>query len=97
MYSYALLKPCDRYLYWTSGRGEGYIERVNYTGGERTVILHELFYPKNIVLDASSGLMYWLDASINIQGATLNGSAVWDISRLGGFEHFSLMGRLFSY
>ncbi|HEY0801748.1 MAG TPA: hypothetical protein VGD54_12950 [Steroidobacteraceae bacterium] len=67
------IDPVRRYIFWTymgsSHNGEdfmvndGRIERVDFEGGHRTVIVPEgaTFTPKQIQCDARNGLVYWCD------------------------------------
>jgi len=57
-----------RHIYWTNmgedwSRNDGFIERVDFDGSNRTVVIPKgaTFTPKQLQVDAEAGLLYWCD------------------------------------
>jgi DNA-binding beta-propeller fold protein YncE len=57
-----------RHIYWTNmgadwSKNDGFIERVDFDGNNRTVVIPEgaTFTPKQLQVDAEAGLLYWCD------------------------------------
>ena len=58
------------------------------------MILDGLYYPRHIVLDVASNLMYWTgDYSSDIKVATLNGTLVDEISLSDEVITFTVLGK----
>jgi len=88
--------PINRHIYWTymgsSHEGEdffvndGSVQRVNFDGGERTVIIAEgqTFTPKQIQCDAERGFLYWCDREgMRVMRARLDGSEITVLVQTG--------------
>jgi hypothetical protein len=80
-------------LYWTNmgvpHRNDGSIERVDFDGGNRRVIVPEgrTFTPKQLHLEKNSGKLYWSDREgMRVMRANLDGSQVETLIRTGEGE-----------
>src|ERR1700742_2733893 len=60
--------PVKRHIYWTNmgehwEQNDGYIERINYDGSSRTIVIPKggTTTPKQLELDVTNRLIYWCD------------------------------------
>src|SRR6202453_3299533 len=81
------------HLYWTNmgvpHRNDGSIERADFDGGNRRVIIPEggTFTPKQLHLEKTSGKLYWSDREgMRVMRANLDGSQVETLIRTGEGE-----------
>ncbi len=92
------IDPINRHIFWTymgrSHEGEdffvndGSVQRVNFDGGERTVIVAEgqTFTPKQIQCDAKRDFLYWCDREgMRVMRARLDGSEITVLVQTGAF------------
>jgi DNA-binding beta-propeller fold protein YncE len=78
------IDPVRRHIYWTNmgedwSRNDGFIERVDFDGGNRTVVIPigETFTPKQLQVDAEGGLLYWCDREgMRVMRARTDGSEI---------------------
>jgi sugar lactone lactonase YvrE len=82
-----------RHLYWTNmgvpHRNDGSIERADFDGGNRRVIIPEggTFTPKQLHLEKTSGKLYWSDREgMRVMRANLDGSQVETLIQTGEGE-----------
>jgi DNA-binding beta-propeller fold protein YncE len=78
------IDPLRRHIYWTNmgeqwSRNDGFIERVDFDGSNRTVVIPEggTFTPKQLQVDAERGLLYWCDREgMRVMRSRLDGSDI---------------------
>ncbi len=93
------IDPIHRHIFWTymgsSHEGEdffvndGSIHRVNWDGGNRTVIVPEgkTFTPKQLQCDAENGFIYWCDREgMRVMRARTDGSQVTVLVQTGSTD-----------
>src|SRR6266850_1904470 len=81
------------HLYWTNMgnpiKNDGFIERADLDGGNRTTIVPEggTFTPKQLVLERKSGKLYWCDREgMRVMRCNLDGSQVETLVQTGQTE-----------
>ncbi|UAK26280.1 hypothetical protein [Sphingomonas nostoxanthinifaciens] len=90
------LDPINRHIFWTYmgsahdgedfNQNDGMIERVNYDGSDRAVIIPKggTFTPKQMQCDAGKGLIYWSDREgMRVMRARTDGSDVTTLIQTG--------------
>jgi DNA-binding beta-propeller fold protein YncE len=83
-----------RHIYWTNmgkdwSRNDGFIERVDFDGSHRTVIIPEgsTFTPKQLQVNADAGLLYWCDREgMRVMRSRLDGSDITILVQTGATE-----------
>ena len=81
----------NKHIYWTNmgehyDRNDGYIERVDFDGNNRTVIIPpgETFTPKQIKIDVINGHLYWCDREgMRVMRSDLNGKNIVTLIETG--------------
>lgn len=84
----------NRHIYWTNmgmdwSANDGFIERVDFDGKNRTVIIPEgaTFTPKQIQIDADAGLLYWCDREgMRVMRSRTDGSDITVLVETGSTE-----------
>src|SRR4029077_8263965 len=78
------------HIYWTNmgvpNKNDGYIERADLDGGNRTTIVPRgaTFTPKQLHLEKASGKLYWSDREgMRVMRANLDGSQVETLVETG--------------
>ena len=78
------IDPQNRHIYWTNmgehwDQPDGFIERIDYDGANRTVIIPKgaTTTPKQLELDLRNRLIYWCDREgMRVMRANMDGSAI---------------------
>jgi hypothetical protein len=76
--------PMNRHIYWTNmgehyDQNDGYIERINFNGTNRKVIIPKgsTFTPKQLKLDLKNKLLYWCDREgIRVMRSNMDGTNI---------------------
>jgi DNA-binding beta-propeller fold protein YncE len=84
----------NRHIYWTNmgvdwSSNDGFIERVDFDGKNRTVIIPEgvTFTPKQIQIDVDAGLLYWCDREgMRVMRSRADGSDITVLVETGSTE-----------
>jgi hypothetical protein len=84
----------NKHIYWTNmgadwGANDGFIERVDFDGGNRTIVIPEgaTFTPKQMQVDAARGLIYWCDREgMRIMRARTDGSDITVLLQTGSTD-----------
>ena len=82
------------HIYWTNmgedyDQNDGFIERVDLDGGNRTMIIPpgKTFTPKQLKIDEVNGLLYWCDREgMRIMRASLDGTGITTLLITGRTE-----------
>jgi hypothetical protein len=81
----------NKHIYWTNmgehfDRNDGFIERANFDGTERVIIIPKgkTFTPKQLKIDLSNRIMYWCDREgMRVMCAQLNGENITTLIQTG--------------
>jgi hypothetical protein len=84
----------NRHIYWTNmgvdwAANDGFIERIDFDGGNRTMIIPEgaTFTPKQMQIDSARGLIYWCDREgLRVMRAKTDGSDITVLVQTGSSD-----------
>jgi len=84
----------SRHIYWTNmgedwSQNDGFIERIDFDGSNRAVVIPKgaTFTPKQIQVDAKSGLLYWCDREgMRVMRSRTDGSDITVLVQTGSTE-----------